>query len=57
MTIERINIPKYVEDGDKIKDYIHWLDWSLKIEEYVTVRVRSYPKAVSYTHLTLPTKA
>ena len=44
MTIEKINIPKYVKDREKIEDYIHWLDWSLKIEEYVTVRVRSYPK-------------
>ena len=44
MTIEKIKIPKYVKDREKIEDYIHWLDWSLKIEEYVTVKVRSYPK-------------
>lgn len=44
MTIEAINIPKYVKDREKIKDYIEWLDYSLNIEEYVTVKVRSYPK-------------
>tara|TARA_B100000700_G_C15060776_1_gene865607 strand:- start:5075 stop:5449 length:375 start_codon:yes stop_codon:yes gene_type:complete len=44
MTIERIDIPKYVKNREKLKEYIQWLDWSLKIEEYVYVKVRKYPK-------------
>ena len=44
MTIERIAIPKYIKNRCMFEDYIHWLDWSLEIEEYVTVKVRSYPK-------------